>query len=197
MNDHWIFLMTLVFTVIYTTVAVVAIVIAYRQIRSGFSISTKEKSLDAYLTFSQKYAELTRLSHEIDVRFNQKDTTLSEQNMKFLFVSFWVLQLQEWEFLQAGILPVRIFTQWMLHTHEYLLSTRCKSYYDAAGAAQEISTREGFEKYGWRVLRFHPDFLAFLHELRNIPYDSTAPMAAYAPIETLVRKYKNDSTYWQ
>ncbi len=70
MTDHIIFLLTLIFTVIYTSAALFAIIVGYRQVRGSFDISTREKSLDAYLNFSEKYAELTRLSHEIDVRFH-------------------------------------------------------------------------------------------------------------------------------
>lgn len=197
MSDHLIFMMTLMFTGIYTTAAIFAILLAYRQVRAGFDISTKEKSLDAYLTFSEKYAELTRLSHDIDLRFYRSDKTLSEYDIKYFFNSFWVLQLQEWEFLQAGILPVRIFAQWMLHTHEYLMSGKTKSYYDAKGKPARISAKEGFETYGLRVLRFHPDFLAFIRDMEAVPYASDDCNAAYAPIESLARRYKSGNPYWQ
>ncbi len=197
MPDHIIFLLTLIFTVIYTSAALLAIVLAWRQVRSSFDISTKEKSLDAYINFSEKYAELTRLSHEIDVRYHNKDKTLSEYDIKYFFNSFWVLQLQEWEFLQAGILPVRIFSQWMLHTHEYLMSPKTKLYYGPGGKTAEISAKTGFERFGLRVLRFHPDFVAFVREMEMIPYGETDGNGAFAPIETLVRKYKQDNSYWQ
>lgn len=197
MSDHIIFLMTLVFTIIYTSAALLAILLAYRQVRSAFAISTKEKSLDAYLEFSEKYAELTRLSHDIDLRFHRKDKTLSDYEIKYFFNTFWVLQLQEWEFLQAGILPVRIFSQWMMHAHEYLLSGKAKFYFDSKGKPVEITAKDGFERYGRRVLRFHPDFVAFIRELEAIPYDGGDCNAAYAPIEALVRTYKHDNNYWQ
>lgn len=197
MSDHLIFLYTLVFTIIYTSAAVLAIFLAYRQVRASFDISTKEKSLDAYLDFSEKYAELTRLSHEIDVRFHRKDKTLSDYDIKYFFNTFWVLQLQEWEFLQAGILPVRIFSQWMMHAHEYLLSDKTKGYFDARGKAVSITAKEGFERYGIRVLRFHPDFIAFVREVEQVPYDAARPNAVFEPIETLARKYKRNNDYWQ
>ena len=197
MSDHNIFLLTLIFTVIYTSAAMFAIIVGYRQVRGSFDISTREKSLDAYLNFSEKYAELTRLSHEIDVRFHQRDKTLSEYDIKYFFNAFWVLQLQEWEFLQAGILPVRIFSQWMMHSHEYLLSGKGKSFYDAGGEPRAITAKDGFEKYGLRVLRFHPDFIAFIREMEAIPYDPGAPNAAFAPLEALVRTYKQESGYWK
>ena len=196
-SDHQIFALTLVFTVIYTTAALIAIILAYRQVRSSFDISTKEKSLDAYLDFSEKYAALTRMSHDIDVRFHNQDKTLLDYDIKYFFNTFWVLQLEEWEFLQAGILPVRIFTQWMMHTHEYLLSTKTKSYFDPKGKALKISAKEGFERYGLRVLRFHPDFVDFVREMEQIPYDAAQPNICYAPLEALVRKYKRDNNYWQ
>ncbi|MGZ3298482.1 MAG: hypothetical protein ACXU8U_00930 [Asticcacaulis sp.] len=196
MTDHNIFLLTLVFTVIYTSAALLAILLAYRQVRASFDISTREKSLDAYLTFSAKYAELTRMGHEMEVRFHTRDLTLSEYDIKLFFNEFWVLQLQEWEFLQAGILPVRIFTQWMMHSHEYLLSRRVRHYFDADGKPAEISTREGFETYGLRVLRFHPSFIAYLRDLESIPY-KPGGSNAYAPIEALTRKYLRGSKYWR
>jgi len=197
MSDHNIFLLTLIFTVIYTSAALLAIILAYRQVRASFDISTREKSLDAYLNFSEKYAELTRLSHEIDVRFHKRDKTLSEYDIKYFFNAFWVLQLQEWEFLQAGILPVRIFSQWTMHSHEYLLSGKGKSYYDADGKPADITAKDGFEKYGRRVLRFHPDFIAFIREMEAIPYHPDEPNAAFAPLEALVRTYKQESGYWK
>ncbi len=197
MPDHFIFEWTLIFTVIYTTAAVVAIVLAWGQVRTSSAISNREKSLDAYVGFSDKYAELTRLSHDIDVRFHRKDKTLSDYDIKYFFNAFWVLQLQEWEFLQAGILPVRIFTQWMMHAHEYLLSGKTKSYFDDKGKPARISAKEGFERHGLRVLRFHPDFVAFVREMEAIPYDATNPNAAVAPLEALVRKYKRNNDYWQ
>lgn len=196
MPDHQIFLLTLIFTVIYTSAAVLAIVLAWRQVRANADISTKEKSLDAYVNFSEKYAELTRLSHDIDVRFHNHDKTLSDYDIKYFYNSFWVLQLEEWEFLQAGILPVRIFTQWMLHAHEYLLSGKTKSYYGPRGKIITITAKDGFEQYGKRVLRFHPDFLDFVRELETIPYTPQTPNAAYAPLEALVRKYKRRNDYW-
>lgn len=197
MPDHIIFLLTLVFTVIYTSAALLAILLAYRQVRSAVAISTREKSLDAYLEFSEKYAELTRLSHDIEVRFHRKDKTLSDYDIKYFFNAFWVLQLQEWEFLQAGILPVRIFSQWMMHAHEYLLSGKTKHYFAANGKAMDISAKDGFERYGLRVLRFHPDFVAFVREMEAIPYSPDEGNAAFAPIEALVRTYKRDNNYWQ
>lgn len=197
MPDHMIFLLTLIFTVIYTSAALLAIILAWRQVRASIDISTKEKSLDAYVAFSEKYAELTRLSHEIDLRFHNKDKSLGDYDIKYFFNAFWVLQLEEWEFLQAGILPVRIFTQWMLHAHEYLLSGKSKSYFDAKGKPVTITAKDGFEKYGKRVLRFHPDFLDFVRELETIPYAPDASNAAYAPLEALVRKYKRANDYWQ
>lgn len=197
MPDHIIFLLTLIFTIIYTSAALLAIILAYRQVRSSFDISTREKSLDAYLTFSEKYAELARLSHQIDVRFHQCDKTLSEYDIKYFFNAFWVLQLQEWEFLQAGILPVRIFSQWMMHTHEYLLSTKTKHFYGAGGAPEDITAKDGFEKYGLRVLRFHPDLIAFIREMEAIPYDRNERNATFEPLEALVRTYKKESGYWK
>ena len=196
-SDHNIFFLTLVFTIIYTTAAVLAIFLAYRQVRSSFDISTKEKSLDAYIDFSDKYAELTRLSHDIDVRFHNGDKSLSEYDIKYFFNTFWVLQLQEWEFLQAGILPVRIFSHWMLHAHEYLMSSKTKFYFDAKGKPVEISAKDGFEKYGLRVLRFHPDFVAFIREMETIPFGGPDANSAFVPIEALVRSYKKDNNYWQ
>lgn len=197
MSDHIIFLLTLIFTVIYTSAALLAIILAYRQVRASFDISTREKSLDAYLDFSEKYAELTRLGHEIDVRFHKGDKSLSEYDTKYFFNTFWVLQLQEWEFLQAGILPVRIFSQWMMHTHEYLLSGKGKSYFGGDGQPAGITAKEGFERYGLRVLRFHPDFIAFIREMEAVPYDPADPNAAFAPLEALVRTYKQESGYWK
>ncbi len=196
-SDHLIFFLTLVFTVIYTSAALLAIVLAYRQVRSSFDISTKEKSLDAYLTFSEKYEALTRLSHDIDVRFHNKDKALSEYDIKYFFNSFWVLQLQEWEFLQAGILPVRIFTQWMMHAHEYLLSGKSKFYFDDKRKPVQITAKDGFERFGLRVLRFHPEFVSFVREMEAIPYDAANPNAAYAPLEALARKYKRGNPYWE
>ena len=196
-SDHNIFLLTLIFTVIYTTASLTAIILAYRQVRSGFTISNREKSLDAYLNFSEKYAQITRLSHDIDVRFHHKDKTLSEYDIKYFFNAFWVLQLQEWEFLKAGILPSRIFAQWMMHTHEYLLSGKLKHYFGPGGKAAEISAKEGFERFGLHVLRFHPDFLAFVREMEDIRYDPNDPNLAFAPLEALVSKYKQDNIYWQ
>ncbi len=197
MPDHFIFLWTLVFTVIYTTAAVVAIMMGWRQIRTSSDISNKEKSLDAYVNFSREYAVLTRLSHDIDKRFHDRDTTLCDYDIKYFFNAVWVLHLQEWEFLQAGILPVRIFSQWMMHTHEYLLSGKIKAYFGADGSAMQISTKEGFEKYGIRVLRFHPDFIAFVRELEQVPYEPAQPDAAFEPIKALVLRYKSSNDYWQ
>jgi len=197
MPDHLIFLLTLLFTVVYTSAAVLAIVLAWRQVRASFDIAGKERALDAYLNFSRTYADLTRLSHEIDVRFHKKDKTLNEYDIKYFFNSFWVLQLQEWEFLQGGILPVRLFAQWMMHTHEYLLSGKTKSYYDAGGKGVTITAKEGFEKYGKRVLRFHPDLLDFIREVEAIPYTPDRPETAHDPLITLVARYKQDHTYWQ
>lgn len=196
MPDHQIFLLTLIFTVIYTSAAVLAIGLAWQQVRASIAISTREKALDAYVNFSDKYAELTRLSHEIDVRFHTQDQTLNEYDIKYFFNSFWVLQLQEWEFLQADILPVRAFAHWMLHTHEYLLSGKAKSYFEA-GQPISITAKEGYEKYGRRVLRFHPDFLAFVRELEAIPYTPDVPNAAAAPLEALVTRYKRKNDYWR
>ena len=197
MTDHTIFLMTLIFTGMYTTAAILAILLAYRQVRASFDISTKEKSLDAYLNFSNKYADLTHLSHDIDVRFHRGDKTLSDYDIKYFFNSFWVLQLQEWEFLQAGILPVRIFAQWQMHTHEYLKSEKTKAYFNAKGKPAYITAKDGFETYGLRVLRFHPDFVAFVREMEAVPYDQVDCNAAYGPIEQLARKYKSTNPYWQ
>jgi hypothetical protein len=197
MPDHIIFELTLIFTVVYTTAALVAIILAWRQVRSSFDISTKEKSLDAYVNFSDKYAELTRMSHDIDVRFHRKDKTLSDYDIKYFFNSFWVLQLEEWEFLQAGILPARIFTQWMMHTHEYLLSAKTKFYFDDKGKPAQISAKQGFEKYGLRVLRFHPDFVDFVREMEAVPYNAISPNDAFSPLEALARKYKRGNSYWQ
>lgn len=195
MTDHHIFLWTLIFTIIYTTVSVIAIVIAFRQIRMALVISTREKGLEAYQEFSAQYAQLARLSHDMDVRFHKQDKSLSEYDIKYFFNNFWVLLLQEWEFYQAGILPVRIFTQWMLHTHEYLLSEKTKRYFVGDEVA-EISAKQGFETFGLRVLRFHPDFVAFVRELETIPFTPDS-IEAFAPIEALVRKYKKDESYWQ
>ena len=197
MGDHFIFEWTLIFTIIYTTAAVVAIILAWGQVRASSAISNREKSLDAYVVFSDKYAELTRLSHDIDLRFHRKDKTLSAYDIKYFFNTFWVLQLQEWEFLQAGILPVRIFTQWMMHTHEYLLSGKTKSYFDDKAKPARITAKEGFETYGLRVLRFHPDFVAFVREMEAIPYDAANPNTAVAPLEALVRRYKRNNDDWQ
>lgn len=195
MSDHYIFVWTLIFTVIYTTVSVVAIVLGWRQIRMSFEISTREKALDAYLNFSKDYAELTRLSHDIDVRFHRRDKTLSDYDIKYFFNAFWVLQLQEWEFLQAGILPVRMFSQWMLHTHEYLISEKTKSYFDGKGKVASITAKQGFETYGRRVLRFHPEFLDFVREMESIPLGDGN--AALEPIEALVRRYKRNNDDWR
>lgn len=196
MNDHVVLFLTLTFTVIYTSAALAALWIGSRQVRLSLAISNKEKALDAYLQFSEKYAELTRFSHEIEVRYQTGDKTLQDYDVKYFFNTFWVLQLQEWEFFQARILPERVFTQWMMHTHEYLLSGKTKSFFNTEGQTVTITAREGFEKYGHRVLRFHLDFIDFIAALEAIPYGSDVP-TTYAAISELVRSVSHDEAYWK
>ena len=93
-------IISVVLTFIYATATLWAIIIGSRQVRTSISISNKEKALDAYIEFSEKYAELSRLSHDIEVRFQKGDKTLQDYDIKFFFNAFWVLQLQEWEFFQ-------------------------------------------------------------------------------------------------
>ena len=198
MSEYEILVIGLVFTIIYTTASIIAIWLAIRQIKLNLEISNKEKSLDAYVDFSDKYAKISRLSHEMEARFETGDKTLKAYDIKYFFNSFWVLQLQEWEFFQARIIPVRIFAQWMMHCHEYLMSETSKSYFDAKGEVVTISTKQGFEQYGRRVLRFHPDFIAFIAKLEAIPYRGPHDSkATYGQVEALVRSYAKDATYWK
>ena len=191
-------IISVVLTFIYATATLWAIIIGSRQVRTSISISNKEKALDAYIEFSEKYAELSRLSHDIEVRFQKGDKTLQDYDIKFFFNAVWVLQLQEWEFFQARILPVRIFTQWMMHTHEYLLSDKVKSFYGARGRVMTITAKDGFEKYGRRVLRFHPDFIAFIAKLEAIPYAPGTEVAqTFVQVESLVKSVVQDDTYWK
>jgi len=188
-----------IFTMVVTLIGLVGVYFAWQQITSNVGISNREKSLEAYLEFSQKYDGLSHTDHHNIQRFRKADLSLSKADMAFYFDGYWVLHLQEWQFYQAGILPTGIYVQWVLHLHEYLHLDKARHYFDDRGQAAEMRFVEGFERYGLHVLRFHPDFVAFIRDLQKTPFTPENRNAArtLSAITRLVRKHRHPGDYWK
>lgn len=188
-----------IFTMTVTLIGLVGVYFAWQQIASNVSISNREKSLDAFLEFSQKYDTLSQIDHQNIQRFRSGDKTLDKGDMAYFFDAYWVLHLQEWQFYQAGILPTTLYVQWIQHVHEYLHLNKARRYFNSEGQATEMTFVQGYERYGLHVLRFHPDFIAFIGDLQKVPFtveNRNAPKTLTAIIR-LVRRHRHSGEYWK
>lgn len=188
-----------IFSMVITLIGLVGVYFAWQQIASNASISNREKSLEAFLEFSQKYDSLSHIDHTNIQRFRSGDKSLDKGDMAFFFDGYWVLHLQEWQFFQAGILPTTLYVQWVLHVHEYLHVNKARRYFDSDGNPTEMTFLQGFERYGLHVLRFHPDFIAFIRDLEKIPFTAEARNApkTLKAITAVVRKHRHSGEYWK
>jgi hypothetical protein len=188
-----------IFSMTVTLIGLIGVYFAWQQIASNANISNREKSLEAYLDFSQKYDSLSHIDHANIQRFRAGDKSLHETDVAFYFDSYWVLHLQEWQFYQAGILPTTLYVQWVQHLHEYLHVNKARRYFDDDGAPAEATFVAGYERYGLHILRFHPDFIAFICDLQAVPFVEEKRNAAKTlnTLTKLVKKHRSSGVYWK
>ncbi|HTT97069.1 MAG TPA: hypothetical protein VMF58_03400 [Rhizomicrobium sp.] len=125
----------------------------------------RERAFDQYFRFTKTFGEISLDFHHSAVRFRQKDFTLDESMAISYFRRYWQLQLQQWEFFVAGLMPNEIYVNWMLYALDYFMDGRDFHYFDDKSNVCVLTFDDAFKTIGRRVLRNQKNCLVFFEKL--------------------------------
>ena len=141
------------------------------QIRSQNSNSAREEYFRGLFSFNDRFQRLADMRRDLLDRFEQHDKTLSREAVMRYYTQYWLLNLEEWEYFCAGLLALDTYVAWMNFAYAHLAGERNLSYFDTAGAAQVLSSRDISEDLLFQSsFRAYTGFVAFfrgLHDLKG------------------------------
>jgi len=145
----------------------VAVVVALYQLRSQIELQTRERAVEAYFRFTDRFSELSQQYHAFVRRAALRDTSVLRSDAEDFFREYWQAQLQQWEFVGTGLLPAKIYARWLLYANDYMFAGRDFPYY-SRGKRTSMSALSGYENIGRVVLRNQPEALNFFDRLLKV-----------------------------
>ena len=158
-------------TVCSLLVLTAALIVAGVQALLQMRLFARERAFDQYFRFTNTFSAISHDFHGAAIRFRQKDLSLDEVAAISYFRRYWQLQLQQWEFFVAGLMPSEIYVNWMLYAVDYFAHGRDFQYFDDAHHARVLTFADAFSTIGRRVLRNQPNCLAFFEHLHATGQD--------------------------
>jgi len=148
--------------IVLTAALIVASIQALLQMRQF----GRERAFDQYFRFTNTFSVISNDFHSSVVRFRKNDLTLDERAAVSYFRRYWQLQLQQWEFFVAGLMPNEIYMNWMLYALDYFTEGRDFRYFGDDRTSCVLTFDDAFKTIGRRVLRNQKNCLAFFEQLR-------------------------------
>ena len=146
-----------------------SLVAAFRQIKSQADTSRRELSFNGLIEFNSKFERTSDLFQSTRERIENSDKTVNYQTVKKVSNGYWRLVHEEFEFFRNGLVPVDIFTGWMLLSYGEIAGETNLKYFNKEGAIVEMNSRERFQSI---ILngryKHHPRFCMFFTGLYNL-----------------------------
>jgi hypothetical protein len=136
---------------------------AFRQIKAQADISRRELSFNGLIEFNNKFERQSNAYQSVRERFANNDYSVNHETVKQVFNGYWRLVHEEFEFFKDGLIPIDIFTGWMLLAYAQIAGETSLSYFAKDGSIQKLGSRERFEKVVMSGrYQHHPKFCAFM-----------------------------------
>ncbi len=172
-----------------------ALIVAGVQALLQMRLFGRERAFDQYFRFTNTFSAISHDFHGGAIRFRQKDISLDEAAAISYFRRYWQLQLQQWEFFVAGLMPNEIYVNWMLYAVDYFADGRDFQYFDDERHPCVLTFGEAFRTIGRRVLRNQTNCLAFFEHLHAAGHDEALaadPVKRRKEVVRLVQATKAD-----
>ncbi|MBX9575165.1 MAG: hypothetical protein K2X07_05960 [Caulobacteraceae bacterium] len=168
--DDWAALATIASLVI----ALLAALIAWRQIKHQLVEGRRQSAFNAFLHFSERFLEFMELRSELKDRFERKDKDLKLREIKFFYQKYWNIQINEWEMFRAGLLPVDVYSGWLCYVHDNIVGDFRMGYFNADGQPGHMTARQAFETIALgQLMRSQPECRDFFKRLAERKHDWT------------------------
>ncbi len=171
-------------------------ILIWRTIAKGVRISKSEKFVDAFMEFTRTVKGLSLTSQMLRREFEAGNRSITEYELSTYIHDSWWFNLNEWQFYQAGIIPIGIYARWAASVHEHLTSDRVRGYYDADGQAVTLSAWECYQTYAAPTLEYYPHFMDLVKDLKALPRAARNRKDYIATVERLIRRQRSHR-YWR
>ena len=156
------------FSILSSIVLAASVLIGGLQIKTQIQLNSRERALDSYFRFTNAFADLSNRFRAESAAFGHGDLEIDEHRSQEYFRMYWQLQLQQWEFFNAHLLPVAIFERWMLYASDYFADGRDFRYHVGPKAIGILTFADAFDRIGRRVLRNQSHCLDFFASVQEI-----------------------------
>ncbi len=183
------------FTIASVPFVVGSLLAAFTQIKAQADISRRELSFNGLIAFNEKFERSSEKYQSAKERFDNNDRSVNHHTVKEVFNGYWRLAHEEYEFFRNGLVPVDIFTGWMLLAYAQMAGEINFQYFAADGTVMELNSRERFESVVMNGrYRHHPEFCAFVTGLyrlkaRGSVADILEPEVRYEIVARYIRDY--------
>lgn len=123
-----------------------SLIVASTQLRNQWAAHTRRASLDAFLTFSERFQEISALRRTLVSRFQNGDTSLTREDVMVYYNRYWALRQVEWEFFGMGLLPVDVYTAWVENSCRHIANEKGLKFFEN-GESIQVYSRTIFEEY--------------------------------------------------
>jgi len=139
--------MAAIVSILSLPLILVSVLAAFAQVKSQAELSRREATFNAFLGFSEKFRSTSMLRRAIKSRFERGDKTLGYQDAIVYYTQYWLLRLEEWEFLRVGLLPLDTYIGWTLNGYAHIAGEKDLGFFDKSGAPQTMSSRNIFVEH--------------------------------------------------
>ncbi len=152
-------------------IALLAVIVAGWQIVQQLQGTRREAAFEVFLDFTERFRVISELRRMLNSRFDHGDRSVNVEAIYNFYSQYWNLQINQWEMFRAGLLPIEIYANWLIYTHDNIHGPFALSYYGPKGKKLALSASEAFVSVAKkRMLRGQTEACSFFEALAAVPH---------------------------
>lgn len=158
-------------TIASLIIALLAALIAWRQIKHQLVEGRRQSAFNVFLQFSEKFSNHMQMRSDLRDRFERKDTKLRYREIKEFYQDYWGIQINEWEMFRAGLLPLKVYSGWLSYVHDSIVGDFEMGYFDEVGTPKALKSKDAFTDIAIaEMMRSQAECRAFFIKLSLLPH---------------------------